>query len=286
MKTMKKLTLILLLSLFSVSNSFSQVPPHMMNEYLLFYVSEDFYNLLLTQTLLDLGIYSDDDPDESVITLGEAAQIQRIWIQDRGLSGEFIKPGDIDKYYMPMLDAIDINDNNFTALDISLSSCNYLGCRNNQITSLIVNDNLTNLYCDTNNLSVLDLTQCTKLYNLTCTGNPNLTQICLSAFSYQEMLDHPSSFKKDETAEWLNCETTTGVSSSTENNLRLQYNLGDAYVKVLNAEKIDIYNADGQKKASVSADKLNISSLPSGIYIVHAYNAQKEMFSDKFLKIH
>ena len=205
--------------------------------------------------------------------------------------------------------------NSISSLDVSQNTAlTNLSCSNNSISSLDVSQNtaLTNLECQGNSISSIDVSQNTALYYLHCynnsltslnlangnnmnmhslffnaTNNPNLTCIQVDDVAWSTSnwtsIDSASSFS-------LSCPPLVSTSKLAKNRTKIYPNpVQDQLFFELENEAItaitilDFYGKVVQSIANPTAQSINVSNLPQGIYVL-SISTKNGMSTNRFIK--
>lgn len=89
----------------------------------------------------------------------------------------------LDMSKFPSLETLVCAHNKLTELDISSSKIQSLDCKYNQLTKLILNQDVEYFDCSSNKLTNLDITKSTRLSGLNCSKNM-IKKICLKAHKF------------------------------------------------------------------------------------------------------
>ncbi|WP_400075735.1 T9SS type A sorting domain-containing protein [Winogradskyella sp. R77965] len=197
-----------------------------------------------------------------------------------------------------------INETNISAIDVSTNTAlNYLDCNTTNLTSLNLSTNiaLTRLYCQNTNIGSLDLSANTSLDQLYCADNPNLSNLNIKNgnntnvtlfnatnnpnLTCIEVDDEDYSNtnwpNKDIGAMYSNDCTNLGIVDVERFSLEIYPNPVNniLFIKSKNSiDRIEILNFQGKKVTVINSDKINMSSLSSGIYILKIKSGNTETF--------
>jgi len=185
------------------------------------------------------------------------------------------------------LESFDCSNNKLTGLDVSRNTALFfLGCYQNLITDLDLSKNtaLTEFLCSNNNLTKLNLKNGNNI-NISSVDfrqNPNLTCIQVDDAAY-------STSNWTERDSWSTFSTNCGYMSTIDIKKSVVKIYPNPVRNILNIEtedhfqKAEIYNFNGQLIKTSRHQKINVSDLPKGNYIIKAETDNSSM-TEKFIK--
>ena len=208
-----------------------------------------------------------------------------LWVSNNNLTG-------IDIRSNMNLQSLNIANNHLSFLVTSENtSLNALDCRNNQITELDLKNNPLNvLYCQNNNLDLLDIRNNynNNMLDMYATNNPNLrciyvddTNLLNPSFWHT---DYYSTFVTNEN-ECNDLEIKNDYSleitiypNPIKDNLYFENNSNEIFMNA------NIYDISGKLISSkiIEKNKINVSNLPNGFYILKLSN-DKTSVTKKFI---
>jgi len=151
-----------------------------------------------------------------------------------------------------------------------------LSCSGNSLTELDLSQNtaLTDLWCNENNLTTLDIRNGnnTNIVSFEVTDNPDLTCIFVDDADWS-------------TSNWTNIDpTATFVETEAEcdaNPAEDKFRI-NSKIKVEKLEVFDIYGK--LVKTFINQDNYSISCLESGVYLVYVHNIKGTQISKLIIK--
>ena len=169
----------------------------------------------------------------------------------------------------PVLDQLFISGNNITTIDLTgFPALKDLDCSNNKITSInfgsLTSFNL--LKCNNNLLQSLDLTLLGVLTTVECANNPNLTAICVSDLNAIQPFVSLDLYKKDISATWAYCGTTSVASLDTIN-VEIFPNPSATTITINGVfTSCEVVNSVGEVLYKGSEKSISIEKWSSGLY--------------------
>ena len=169
-----------------------------------------------------------------------------------------------------VLNTLDILYNNLTGIDLSQNTqLQTFQCEFNQLTSLDLSKNTTIAFVQAANnaLTSLDVRPNNALTYVGCADNPDLPYICVN------LSQDTQNWDKDNPAEWsTTCALTTAIEEYKVNSgIKIYPNpTSDFIVSSEYLEEVNIYNAQGELVMQSSGNKIDVRSLPIGIYLMRS----------------
>ena len=259
----------------------------------------------------------------TTINVSQNTALEYLWVKNNNLSSINISQNTALEYFSceeNQITALDLSANNqiahlscfsnqLTSLDVSnVSSLSRFLCYDNELTSLNVssNTNLTELYVSENNLTSLDLSLNSNLKSLECNDN-QLTTLDLSNGNNSNMIqvwayDNPdltcikvdagftpsASWQKDVSANFNeNCGTITDVEDHFYERVSIYPNPAKDYIVIQSQEKIQsviLYTVAGAEVMRTTQDKMSLTDLPNGLYIVKVISNKNEVAVKRIFK--
>lgn len=193
------------------------------------------------------------------------------------------------------LRGLSCNNNQIDTLDLdNHEKLESLNCSFNKLSSLLLaNTHLYRLYCQSNNLTFLDLTKLD--YNpieVHAQSNPNLTKICIgqiAQFSQCTSMGHgvvicQTLYECDNSSAW-DYSCTTGIENNSTTNTNLIYpNPAKEYITVGEGFQVIIFNLMGQEQIKTNSSVINVGTLKSGIYQVVLIDQFGKKSNQRFIK--
>ncbi len=192
----------------------------------------------------------------------------------------------------PMLDFFDISNNNFSSLDLSANIfLETVILNNNYITELSIASNpfVSTLYCSNNSLETLDIKNGHNLdlVYLGATNNPNLNCIQIDDINYIGTF-----WGKDAHTIYSTDCSAAEIVEIASSEITIYPNPVINYLYIENNSDIiftqaKIYDISGKLITSMTniENKINVSSLPNGFYILKLSN-NKTSVTKKFIVKH
>lgn len=212
----------------------------------------------------------------------------------------------------PVLNSVVCWNNQITSINVTQNPIlTTLNCFQNQLTSLDVSQNtaLTFLHCNNNPITSLDVSQNTSLVSFGCynsqltslnvqngnntnftyynsENNPNLICILVDDAAYSAAnwpyLDPASIFVNN----LVGCASLSIENNDLNNHFSLSPNPTTNYLNVYfngKIDKIEVYNALGQKVMDTKASIIATKTLTNGVYFIKLY-AQNKLGIKQFIK--
>lgn len=202
------------------------------------------------------------------------------------------------------------DNNSLTNLDLSNNiNVTSLSCSNNSFTSLDLSANtlLNDLTCNNNSLTSLNLSANTALNYLACSQNSMLTSLNVkngnnTNFSILAATNNPNltCIQVDDaawsTTNWTNVDATTTFSEDCASLSVEGYELNTISLypnpikTILNIqleepiEKVEVFSMQGQKVLGNKDNKIDVSNLSNGVYILKVHTDTGKVGVKRFIK--
>lgn len=252
------------------------------------------------------------DNNLTEIDLSQNILLDELWVNQNNLSS-------LDVTMLPDLDFLSSSDNLLIELDVSQNpNLRIFRTSRNQILAIDLSNNLLleQFWCSDNQVSVLDITNNSILTTFTGKGNPQLTTLNLQNGNNINMSrmwaqDNPlldCILVDDETANYPSCDLTDntgwckdpeaiyandpsscslGIRDIVEKSLEIFPNPASEILEVrsnIPVLSIEIKSISGQLVLVTDEKIMDISSLPTGLFIVSVKNHENQVTHKKLIK--